>query len=228
MRAISKAKLAELAGVSRAAVTKAAANGLKAAVSGKQIDVDHPDVIAWLLKKQSSKTTKVLTVAKPKAKKAPKKPATKKATPKKKTLPKEPEEPTELPPVELPDDELVRDYGNMKFKDLVAQFGTGARFKDWTTAVKNLEAIRGLQIKNEEKEGFLISRDLVRLHVFGAIENTYARLLTDTPKTLSKRLASHVKAGRSLEEGEEIIRKVLSTQLKNVKATAQRALEDDA
>ena len=225
MRAISKAKLAELAGVSRAAVTKAAANGLKAAVVDGKIDLGHSVAAAWLQSKQNPKTPeapkKPVAAKKPKAKKTPKKPAAKKVPP-----PTGIEEPPELPPVELPDDELVKDYGNMKFKDLVAQFGTGARFKDWTAAVKNLESIRALQIKNEEKEGSLISRDLVRLHVFGAIENTHARLLTDTPKTLSKRLASHVKAGRSLEEGEAIIRKVLSTQLKNVKATAQRALED--
>ena len=224
MRAISKARLAELAGVSRAAVTKAAANGLKAAVSGKQIDVDHPDVIAWLQKKQNPKTAKAPAATK----KTPKKPAAKKTPPKKPTAPKDTAEEEEEPPtVFLPDDELVKDYGNMKFKDLVSQFGTGARFKDWTAAVKNLESIRALQVKNEEKEGSLISRDLVRLHVFGAIENTYIRLLGDTPKTLSKRISSHVKSGGTLEDAEGIIRKVLSTQLKNVKSTAQRTLEDD-
>ena len=227
MRVVSKAELARLAGVSKAAVTKAAASFLKPALVGKRIDVDHPAAAAWLQKKLNPPTSKPPK----KPKKAPSKPKSKKTpaakkTPTKPKAPTESEEPPELPPVELQDDATVKSYGEMKLKDLVAKFGTGAQFKEWTLAKKNLESIRALQVKNEEKEGALISRDLVKTHLFGAIENTNLRLLTDTPKTLSKRIASHVKAGGTLEEAEEIIRKVLSTQLKGVKALAQRALED--
>lgn len=231
MRAVSKAELARLAGVSKAAVTKAAGTFLAQAVSVGKIDVDHEVVKAWLLKKQGKATPVATkrTSSKPKpkaAKKTSSKPKPKAKIAKKSTPPKEPPSPEELLPIELPDDKTVKAYGEMKLKDLVAKFGTGAQFKEWTVAKKNLENIRTLQLKNEEKEGELISRELVRIHLFGALESTNLRLLTDAPKTITARLFSHVKAGGTQEGALEIVRKIISTQIKNVKATAQRVLED--
>jgi hypothetical protein len=53
---VSRSEFARQAGVSAAAVTKACNRILKAAVSGKRIDVSHPDAVAYLEKKDRDQT----------------------------------------------------------------------------------------------------------------------------------------------------------------------------
>src|SRR5690606_8499244 len=67
---------------------------------------------------------------------------------------------------------------------LTERFGLESAFKDWLDALKKIEEIREKRLKNEALEGNLIERELVKTHVFGAIESGNRRLLSDTPKTI--------------------------------------------
>lgn len=53
---VSKSEFARLAGVTPAAVTKAANGPLKAAVIGKKLDINHPDAAKYLAKKYDAQT----------------------------------------------------------------------------------------------------------------------------------------------------------------------------
>ena len=58
---ITKAKLAELAGVNPSTITRVSRTTLKAAVVGKQIDAAHPDVVAYLENKELEQTPPAAT-----------------------------------------------------------------------------------------------------------------------------------------------------------------------
>ena len=109
---------------------------------------------------------------------------------------------------------------------LTERFGTEPAFKEWLDALKKIEEIREKRLKNEALEGELISRELVKTHVFGAIESSNRRLLSDTPKTIARRLYAAAKADEPVEEAEKVVRELISSQLRPVKDTAARVLRN--
>ena len=123
------------------------------------------------------------------------------------------------------DDVEIESLLSMSLRDIVNQFGSGAQFKDYTTARKTLEEIRARRLKNQTTEGLVIPRELVSKTIFSALENTFLRLLQDSPRTITMRVMALAKAGGSLEDGIELVRGLMSTQLRGIKATAQRELK---
>ena len=115
-------------------------------------------------------------------------------------------------------------YADMSIRELVARWGTFRTFADLLDALKTMEDIRKTHLHNEETEGSLISRELVQKHVFGAIEETNRRLLTDSPRTIAGRLLGMANGGATLEEAERTVRELISSQLKLVKAQASKVL----
>lgn len=112
-------------------------------------------------------------------------------------------------------------------RPVLARFGTERNFKDWLDALKVIEDIRAKRNNNDEQEGRLIERVLVKTHVFGAIDGSHRRLLGDFPKTITRVLYAMHASGQSIEEAEAAVREKLSILLKSVKATAKRVLTDD-
>lgn len=211
-RLIKKTEFAEQAGVSRAAVTKACAGALAAAVVGKLIDVDHPDAIAYIKSKQSKKTP--TPAKKPRTKAKPK--------PKNVTTPEPPE--GELS--HFSEDDDLRAVLDLTLRELVQRHGTAAQFETWVKAKKTISETHIKDLKIAETEGLLIPRETVKTHIFGAMEASNLRLLTDTPKTLSRRLFAMAKSGASIEEAEALVLKLLADQLKGVSATVKRVLRN--
>ncbi|MHA1839308.1 MAG: hypothetical protein ACTSYO_05030, partial [Candidatus Ranarchaeia archaeon] len=119
----------------------------------------------------------------------------------------------------------LEEYMDWPLRDLVARFGTDESFKRWVDAAKVLADIRLKDLKADEMMGKMIPRELVKTHIFGAIENSNLRLLSDLPKTLSQRLQAHFKSGGTTEEGEELGRELIGSQLKSLKSMAIRVLK---
>jgi hypothetical protein len=180
------------------------------------IDIDHPDAVAYIRSKQVKKT-------KTPAKK-PSKPSKPRAKAKTKTVATP--EPPKLPDEgsHFSEDEDLKGVLHLTLAELVKRHGTAAQFETWVKAKKTISETRIKDLAIAKAEGDLILRDLVKTHIFGAMEASNLRLLTDTPKTLSRRLFSMAKAGSTIEEGEELARKLIGDQLKNVAATAKRIL----
>jgi hypothetical protein len=119
----------------------------------------------------------------------------------------------------------LKEYMDWTLHDLVTKFGTDDNFKRWADAAKVLADIRLKDLKADEMKGDLIPRELVKTHIFGALENSNLRLLSDLPKTLSQRLRAHFKSGGTIEKGEKLGRELIGSHLKSLKATAIRVLK---
>lgn len=216
-RFVTRAELSRLAGVTDVAISKACKNSLLAACEGKRVDVDHPSVVAYL---------------KSKGRKPPKAGATPPApgairvrvvAPPPSGRPRSADSPSSTP---LPgSDDDLEELGDL-IRPLLERFGTELRFKDFLASLKTIEEIRGKRLDNEENEGRLIERELVSKHVFSALESLNKRLLTDVVSTITQRLYGAVKSGVSLEEAKQMVRDIISAQLKPVKTTAARVLRN--
>ncbi len=253
-RLISRAELARRAGVSKPAITKACKGALAAACERDRVDVDHPAVVAYLKAKQPLALadkgplggSEPAATAPPAdaAPTAPTKPARRrvaKATPPAGTGPEKPFTADAAPtPDELDEAELEREVADEKFegsaqdlaniarqlRPVVHRFGTRRGLKDWLDALNKLEEIRKKRLDNEETEGRLIARELVKTHVFGAIEGSHRRLLSDFPKTIARLLYASANAKESIEAAEAKVRSAVTQILKPVEATAKRVVDN--
>jgi hypothetical protein len=253
-RLISRAELARRAGVSKPAITKACKSSLREACERDRIDFDHPAVAAYLKAKQPSELAgkgslggSQKAVAAPPADVAPTtsaKPARRRVASTTPPAGRGQESPAPAAPAptsaDMPDEELEREALDDKFegsaedltriarslRPVISRFGTRRGLKDWLDALNKLEEIRKKRLDNEETEGRLISRELVKTHVFGAIEGANRRLLGDFPKTITRLLYASANAKESIEVAEEKVRSAVTQILKPVKATATRVVED--
>jgi hypothetical protein len=251
-RLVSRAELARRAGVSKPAITKACKSSLREACTRDRVDLDHPAVVAYLKAKQPSELAdngplggSETAAAAPKADAAPTaptKPARRRvATPTppagmgKGDASSAPQAPTLVSEDEVEEARETVDGFEGSAEDLarivralrpiVNRFGTRRGLKDWLDALNKLEEIRKKRLDNEETEGRLISRELVKTHVFGAIEGSNRRLLGDFPKTITRLLYASANAKESIEVAEEKVRSAVTQILKPVKATATRVIE---
>ncbi len=227
-RPVSRAELARLAKVSKPAITKQCDKALRPALVGDRVDLDHPLVRAFLLEHGVDLPAPAHAPAKGK-KTSP----TSRAAPTKApaTQPKRGGKPTAKRPAE-PVSELEFGGGDSEeleaiadiIRPLVERFGTKRAFRDWLLALKEIEAIREKRLNNEEAEGLLIYRELVRTHVFGRIEACHRRLLGDVPKTLTRRVYALAKNGTAIEEAEATVRELIGSQLDPMKTAVDRTL----
>lgn len=218
---VSRARLAELRGVSKAAVTKALRGPLKAACVDDRVDLDHPDVQAWLGsgKPPKGKADGAPTAAAKKLSSAP--PAPTKGRP----APSKPP-PATLPlrPPKLDPRGFASELAPFTLSDIVERFGSVRSYLDLTDANGKRERAYALRLKNDAAEGKIISRELVRTHIFGALDGAFRRLLGDSAKTIARRVYALAKGGTPIEEAERVVVEIISSQLKRSKETAVRVL----
>lgn len=219
-RLLSRAELSRLAKVSGAAITKACKHQLAPACDGRRVDLDHPATVAYLAGKGVAPPAPLRSAKEPT-------PRTTGARPKASRKASLPAAVVEV--VEADDDAPADDieaYADMTLRELTDRFGTTTKFKDWLDARKKIADIREKDLKNAETEGSLIERELVKVHVFGAIEAANRKLLNDSPKTIARRIYAAVNGGIPLEESERTVRDIIGSQLQPVKLHAARALRD--
>jgi hypothetical protein len=224
-RLVSRAEFARIAGVSGAAITKACKGPLAKAGVGKRLDLDHAAALAYLASKDAappaapSKSTKRApkpTTARPRGE--PKAPAREAShTPRRDRRQASTE--AEGSPEDLED--LAE-----ALRPLLERFGTETRFRDWLDGLKKIEEIREKRLKNEETEAAVVRREPVKVLVFGAIDATHRRLLSDAPRTIVRRVFAMAKSGTPAEEAEGVVRELLGSILRPVKATAARVLRN--
>jgi hypothetical protein len=226
-RTISRAELAKLAGVSKAAVTKQCAKGLAPAAAGDRVDLDHPACRAWLAGRgveipKAARTPTRQPKSDPELPPAPTKSGGEsKKRPSKPTTARPGQEENELQfdgsPEEL---EQIAEL----LRPVLERFGTESTFRDWLLALKEIEVIREKRLGNEETEGELISRGLVRTHVFGRIEACNRRLLGDLPKTLVARVYALASTDTPPEVAEDVVRDLIGSQLDPMTREVERAI----
>lgn len=205
---ITKAELARKAGRTPSAVSMALKRtALSKALVGTKIDVGHPEAVRFVQNGQSENREAYL-------REHGENPTPYAPTP----------EEIETTLAMLPPE--IRNLVHMSLNDLIEMFGTSKAMVDFLNAVKILENIHGKRLESAEKEGRLVSRDLVEKYVIGPIDNAHKRLLTDGARTISKQVHTMALAGRSAEDCEKYVNGRLTSFIKNAKAKSSKALED--
>jgi hypothetical protein len=216
---LSKADFARVADVSKQAVGKAMKEGkLKAAVVGDRVDFMHPQAVAYLERpRPGSRRRKPDPKPEKKAKAASSSDG----------------DPTSDGNGAPAAESLVTDtgldisrYADMTLRTLVDRFGSVRALKDWLEALKKIEDIREKRLNNEEVQRHLISRELVKTHVFGFLEAGNRRLLGDTPKTIARRLYGLARSDAPIEEGEKLVREIIGSQLNPQKDRVAKLLRE--
>lgn len=233
-RLVMKKDLAELAGVTPMAITKATRGKLAPAMVGDRVDLDHPAVQAYLEAKGKA-------VPPPAAeKKAPKKAATKPAKKKAPAAPRKRAKKGEgaggdlsdmdlmalgLDPADWESSARMHEVADMTLREVAERYGgTKRALRDWADALKTIEAVRKAFLDNEKTEGSLVELDLVKRLIFGGIEAGFRRLLLDTPRTLTTQLYAAARSGTPQEEAELLVRDAITSQLEPIQATIARVL----
>jgi hypothetical protein len=129
-------------------------------------------------------------------------------------------------PAGTPKPEDIDQLGELTLNEIVERYGSLQGFLDYVDARKKIAEIHRLELQNAETEGDLISRDLVRTHVFGMIDAVFRRMLTDTVKTVAGRIFQLVKADGTLEEAEAVAQDLVSATLAPLKTSAARTLRE--
>jgi hypothetical protein len=101
---------------------------------------------------------------------------------------------------------------------------TKAQMLELTRRKRAAEAEK-LELANAQTREQLISRELVRTHVFGSQEFLNKRLLGDAAKTIASKVFNSVRAKGTLEEAQRIVRDEISKQLRATKDKMIRLLK---
>jgi hypothetical protein len=243
-RLFSRVEFARLARVSPAAITKAGKKQLAGAFVADRIDADHPDALAYLStrgitqadvargatappkdrRRHAPSPARAPTQAKPTARKKKAKPP---------ALPPEPVAPAVPPtpdPPPLPTAPGFEDLDEIerKIQPLLLEFGTSRRVADWLDCVKTIQEIRTKKLANEQTQGKLIERDLVRKVVFSALDSLALKLLRDAPPTLAREIYALAKSGAAIEDAEAKIEDYIEQIFEAVNDTCRKMLNDDA
>jgi len=125
---------------------------------------------------------------------------------------------------DIPED--IRAFGEFTLRDLIERYGTDTAFLDWLKATKSIEDIHEKRLKNAEKAGELISRDLVSNGILGTIDGAFNRMLTDGAKTIALRAHSLAATGGTVMEIEDLVAKQLTTFIKPTKQKMKRVLKN--
>lgn len=244
-RPVSRAELARLLGISKSAVTQACSKKLAAAAIGNRVDLDHDETRA-LFRAHNKPWPKPARAPTATAKTAQQPPRAPTAQRQKRKTPAPP--PTEIGPddvlfepsprAEESLSEIVqglRASGALSEVDLawvserigpvIERFGTERALRDLLVARKDLELIRKSENENEETEGELIYREVVRTQVFGRIEACNRRLLGDLPKSLVARIYALASTDTPPEVAEEVVRDLIGSMLEPMRAQIVRVID---
>ena len=122
--------------------------------------------------------------------------------------------------------ENIQAFADMTLRDLIRNFGTDLRFTDWLKAIREIERIDEVRLKNAKTEGQLVSRERVKTGVFDPLDAAFRQLLTDGAKTLYARAVIMHDAGRTQAEGEAFVAEHIGSYIRPMKTRIVRGLRD--
>ena len=221
---VTKADFARMCGVQRQSVNKAMKEGpLHEAVVSGRIDVEHPAAVKYLNKPRKKRPSRAKTEVRPKRDPTPEKVAT--------VATLADGAPTngsggDAEPLFTDSGVDISQYADYTLRQIADTFGAMRVFKDFLEALKKLEDIREKRLNNEEVQRNLISRELVKTHVFGFLDAGNRRLLGDTPKTIARRLYALARADEPIETAEKLVRDIIGSQLTPQKGRVAKMLRE--
>lgn len=227
IKLVTKAELARIVGVTAAAITKAARNEFPKAITSKRININHVDVIKYLVRHNIEVPDQPAPTVK---KKPPPKPmkgiqslsSTKKHYAQAALVDSE----TETTTTEHGIPEEISAFADMTLRELIKRFGTDMAFVDWLKATKAIEDINEKRLKNAVARGELVNRQIIKVGVFDPINETFNKLLTDCSKTISVRVKAMLASGQSTGDCEKFISDQMGSFIRPAKVRIARTLKN--
>lgn len=170
---IPKKALAKIAGVTPAAITRRFPE-THPAVQLRKVDLDHPEVRAWLQERKER-------LNKPKP------------VPKKSHGVKSDKNQALEMPLEVPKQEFPEELYALTLQEIIDNYGHISAFKTHVAALKELESYRAKRQQNQANRGKLIDKELEGNMIFEVLESLFKRLAEDVPQNVTKRVIAIVK-----------------------------------
>jgi hypothetical protein len=126
----------------------------------------------------------------------------------------------------LPEDHAIEEFKDWTLDEIIQRFGSDTEYKDYLDARKKITEIKANDLKNAEKEGKLISREIVSHYIIDRFEECHRRLLTDVAQSLSVKVETMVKSGCLVTEIQNEISKGMSSIIRPTKDKVARTLRD--
>lgn len=206
---VTRAELAEVAGVSKPTISKLCKKRLLPAIVGKRIDAAHQSVTAYL----ESRGKAIHPLGKS---------AIKNTLPAQKKQPKIDDSSEDI----LEAHEDVDIYMDKTLREIVTKFGTVAVFNDWLKASKMIAEIHEKNLKNAQTKGNLIARRIVAVGVIDVINSAHLRLMGDGSKSIVGGVIAKHESGEKLELIESYASDLLGSFIKPIKAKIKRNLKN--
>lgn len=130
----------------------------------------------------------------------------------------------EEPILDVP--ENIAAYADMTLREIIEKFGTDVRFVDWLKAVKAIEDIQEKRLKNEQTQGNLVNRDLIRVGIIEPLNTAHVKMMTDGAKTISVRVPAMANAGEDKVAIEHYVSDLISSFIRPVAAKVERTLKN--
>lgn len=125
---------------------------------------------------------------------------------------------------EIPDN--ILEYADLTLREVFERFGTVEAFNGVLMAVRRIEEIQDKRVRTAEREGGLVSRDLVRQGVIDPYNRAHLRLMTDGAKTITVDVLAKSKAGMNQMEIEQHVSELIGRFIKPIKNQIVRTLRD--
>lgn len=123
----------------------------------------------------------------------------------------------------IPDN--IAKFADMTIREAVYKYGTVGALVDVVKAVKAIEDVREKQLKNAEREGELVSRELVKRGILQPIDGVFATLLQSGSKSIALEAHTMALAGDSPGDIETTIQKKISQIITPAKQKLSGALD---
>jgi hypothetical protein len=204
---ITMANLARRAGVNRSSITKLARGRLRPAVlPGGRIDATHAEVRRWARERGTDPRSLLDPITRSTGQPDATPTARAEAAPVRTTALDE-----------LPE---VAGLLDLTIREATTRFGSAQGARDWVALRRHAAEVSRIEARTQREAGLLISRELVRQHVFGALQALSFRLLRDMVENLASRLVP----GLSREQRALIIRAEVTSQLTRTKQAVIQGL----
>lgn len=246
---VNRSEFAKIAGVSRAAITKALKFNRKlkqATNSDGNIDISHPCATEYLeIKREKNILDIVDEYERGVAGVFKEKRLSQKKAPKRIIVEVEKNEAEEFD-VDVADDvfshlkyksdngssDLVEIPSNVEaFLDytllqIYQKFGNVSKFIDFLKSCQIIAGINEKNLKNAILEGKLVSRESVEKNFFDVVNSAHLKLMTDGAKNIAGTIKSKILSGASDVEVEEKIIDIIGTFIRPIKPKMKKAIEE--
>lgn len=122
--------------------------------------------------------------------------------------------------------QAIQAFADMTLREVIQRYGTDQRFLEWLKATKEIETIQANRIKNAEKVGELVNRELMKKGVLDVLDGAFTRMMTDGAKSVAAQAHSMSQAGLPVEDIEQMVSKQLSTFIKPTKSKMARSVRN--